>query len=400
MKQAYFRRRILFLLAALLAAITALAPAAAQAPPPAPAEAAQPAKLALPPDVSDSVTRLTTAIETAEKTIQHLAELEEELGGLRVDVETILADSTQTAETLRPELAAVRSQIEKLAPPPGKDGPAEAPALAAERARLTALAAGLDGAIKSTELTWVRARQLIEKITILRHSLFTKNLMERRPSPLLPELWRDLVNKSPAVGHRISYLAEDWLHWANIKRQQVGTLLAAVLILFVALKYAIARPTNRRRVRSEPPLPTFFERARSVAWVAPLRALPAIAAATLLYGGLDTLDLLFPPWAATAAAILGIVLIVLAFVAAAATYRAARDGKAGRAVGMALAVLDWPIDAALRKAPRLAEMRERLARREAIARYVAEGRRPTRFTGSPSEGESIERIRRYVGTTS
>ena len=41
-----------------------------------------------------------------------------------------------------------------------------------------------------------------------------------------------------------------------------------------------------------------------MAWVAPLRALPAIAAATLLYGGLDTLDLLFPPWAATAAAIL------------------------------------------------------------------------------------------------
>jgi small-conductance mechanosensitive channel len=133
MKQAYFRRQVSFLLAALLAAITAIAPAAAQAPPPAPAEAAQPAKPALPPDVSDSVTRLTTAIETAEKTIQHLAELEEELGGLRVDVETILADSTQTAETLRPELAAVRSQIEKLGPPPGKDGPPEAPALAAER---------------------------------------------------------------------------------------------------------------------------------------------------------------------------------------------------------------------------------------------------------------------------
>jgi small-conductance mechanosensitive channel len=364
MKQAYFRRRILFLLAALLAAIAAIAPAAAQAPPPAPAEAAQPAKPALPPDVSDSVTRLTTAIETAEKTIQHLAELEEELGGLRVDVETILADSTQTAETLRPELAAVRSQIEKLGPPPGKDGPPEAPALAAERARLTALAAGLDGAIKSTELTWVRARQLIEKITILRHSLFTKNLMERRPSPLLPELWRDLVNKSPAVGHRISYLAEDWLHWANIKRQQVGTLLAAALILFVALKYAIARLTDRRRVRSEPPLPSFFERARSVAWVAPLRALPAIAAATLLYGGLETLDLLFPPWAATATAILKAVVLysaVSALIFAVLAPRAPQwrlvwlaDGPTRRVAALLCAITAvYAIDAALTETSRV-----------------------------------------------
>src|SRR5438128_204418 len=275
MKQAYFRRQVSFLLAAFLAAITAIAPAAAQAPPAQPqpdAAQSQPAKPALPPDVADSITRLTSAIETAEKAIQHLAELEEELGGLRVDVETILADSTQTAETLRPELVAVKSQIEKLGPPPSKDGPPEAPGLATERARLMALAAGLDSAIKSTELTWVRARQLIEKITVLRHSLFTKNLMERRPSPLLPELWRDLVSKSPAVGHRISYLAEDWLHWANVKRQQVGLLLAAALILFVTLKYAIARLTDRRRVASEPPLPSFFDRARSVAWVAPLRA--------------------------------------------------------------------------------------------------------------------------------
>ena len=93
--------------------------------------------------------------------------------------------------------------------------PPEAPAIAAERARLTALAAALDGAIKSTELTWVRARQLIEKITVLRHSLFTKNLMERLPSPLLPGLWRDLMSDAPAVGHRISYLADDWLQWAE-----------------------------------------------------------------------------------------------------------------------------------------------------------------------------------------
>jgi uncharacterized membrane protein YhaH (DUF805 family) len=43
------------------------------------------------------------------------------------------------------------------------------------------------------------------------------------------------------------------------------------------------------------------------------------------------------PLLATAATIFGIVLLVLAFGGAAATYRAARDGRAGRAVVLALA---------------------------------------------------------------
>ena len=112
-------------------------------------------------------------------------------------------NSVDTAEKLRPQLAAVRSQIERLGPAPGKDAPPEAPAIAAERARLTALASELDGAIKSAELTWVRARQLIERITVLRHSLFTRNLLERLPSPLLPGVWRDFSNETPAVGRRL-----------------------------------------------------------------------------------------------------------------------------------------------------------------------------------------------------
>ena len=95
----------------------------------------------------------------------------------------------------------------------------------------------------------MRARQLIEKITVLRHSLFTKNLMERLPSPLLPgSLARRASSKSPAVGHRIGYLTEDWLHWASIKRHASWCCCsAAALVLFIVLKYVIARLTDRRQ---------------------------------------------------------------------------------------------------------------------------------------------------------
>jgi small-conductance mechanosensitive channel len=325
MKQQYVWRLFWCVLGALLLVAASLSPAAAQAPQPPPTQPAAPAPAApappeagraLPPQVQAAlpaelakVARLTSAIESAEKNIQRLAELEEELGQLRVDVESILSDSTDAAELLRPQLAAVKSQIEKLGPAPSKDGPPEAEAIAAERARLTAIASALDGAIRSTELTWVRARQLIEKITVLRHSLFTKNLMERLPSPLLPGLWRDLMSDSPGVGHRIAYLTEDWLQWAGAKRIPLMLLLLATILLFASLEYAIAKVTDRRRLRAEAPLPSFFERARSAAWVAPLRALPAIAAGVLLYGGLDALDLLFPPWGRAAGAVLKAVIL-------------------------------------------------------------------------------------------
>jgi glutathione S-transferase len=68
------------------------------------------------------------------------------------------------------------------------------------------------------------------------------------------------------------------------------------------------------------------------------------------------------------------------------------------AIDMARAVLGERLDAVLRGAPRLAEMRERLAQRDAIARYVGEGKRPARLTGNPNEAESLARIRRYVET--
>jgi glutathione S-transferase len=74
------------------------------------------------------------------------------------------------------------------------------------------------------------------------------------------------------------------------------------------------------------------------------------------------------------------------------------DFFVAEALDMTRAVIGERLDAALGRALRLAEMRERMARRDAIARYIGEGKRPTRLTGSPNEAESLARIRRYVET--
>ena len=274
----------------------------AQSPPP--VQPTPPPQAALPPEVAASLNKMAASLADAEKALQQLSGFEDELGGLRSKVEEVLDQTSETAESLRPQLEAVKSQIEKLGPAPAKDTPAEAPEVAAERARLAALASAYDGAIKSSEVTWVRARQLIERITVLRHSLFTKNLLERLPSPLLPEIWRDLVSSLPAVQQRFNAWTNDWSYWASRKSHELTLLLAAAFLLYLILKLLVSRWTNRRSVRAEPPPPTFFERAKSVTWVAPLRALPVVAASVLVYSGLDALGLLYNPWGRAAAGIL------------------------------------------------------------------------------------------------
>src|SRR5262245_60245130 len=112
------RRTVRSLLALVLvsAALLLAWPAGAQTHPAAPTDQQgqtaqqKPPQTGLPEEVKKPIARLTTAIETAEKALQQLSELEEELSRLRLEVEEILSESVATAEELRPQLAAVRSQ--------------------------------------------------------------------------------------------------------------------------------------------------------------------------------------------------------------------------------------------------------------------------------------------------
>jgi small-conductance mechanosensitive channel len=199
--------------------------------------------------------------------------------------------------------------------------------MAAERGRLAALAAALGGAIKTSELTWVRARQMIERITVMRHSLFTKNLMERMRSPLLPGVWRETVSDATSALHQFQGWSALWWQRAQEKGNALGLLLGSALLVYAVLRLLVSWWTNRCALRAEPPLPTFFERAISASWVAPLRALPAFAAALLLYVGLDALALIQNdnPWGRSAPAILKGIFIFAAVTALIAAVMAPRE---------------------------------------------------------------------------
>lgn len=282
----------------------------ATATPSAPAPAPAPV-VVLAPDVSDAIARLTSTIEGAEKSLSRMRDLDDDIGKLRNDVEIVIARSTEVADDLRPRLADLRGQIEKLGPPPAKDQSPEAAAITAERARLSSEAAALDGAIKTLEVTWVRARQTIDRITDLRLQIFTRSLMERRSSPLFPGLWMDVVKDTPQVSRLVGYIGGDWLNSAWKRGPEVLALLVAALFTYFGGRTLVWRWTghmNGARALS------FFERAAFASWVAPVRALPAIAAALMVYTGLDAMNLLYYPSARIAEAILRAVLM-FAFVA-------------------------------------------------------------------------------------
>ena len=261
-------------------------PAAAQATPAAPPAPAAPPTL----DVDGDLKRLVESIERADKEISSSKDNEHALGSLRGQVEGIMYESTQIAEKLRPRLAEVKGQIEKLGAPP-KDGAAEAGPVAAERSRLNALSAAIDGAIKTSELTWVRARQQIERITDMRHELFAQSLYQRRPSPLSIALWNDVRNDIPSVINTIRYISASWVEEAKPKSASVMLIVILSAALYLGLRWTFRMATSVRR-RHREKTPAFFERTTAATWYAPMRAIAPIFASLLLFVGLDSLDIL------------------------------------------------------------------------------------------------------------
>ena len=284
--------------------LPAVPPAAAPAVAP-----ATPAPVSLPPELINPVERLARSIATAEKSIQQLKEMEGDLQRLRTNVEEIIYESTATAEALRPQLAEIRSQIDKLGPPP-KDL-AESPTVATERARLNAMAAALDGAVKTTELAWVRAKQLIDRITVMRYQIFSRNLLERRTSPLLPSVWSEVHERLPTIVSRTKYYGGDWINAVSGKRTSVVGIIMGALGVGLLVWFGKGLFVGRRRAAFDG-IPTFFDRIISAAWIAPLRMLAPGFSVALFYAGMDHLGLFFSPWERVAEMVLQGTLIFIA----------------------------------------------------------------------------------------
>ena len=266
----------------------------------------------LPPEVNATITNVVGAMEGAEKSLTAIRGVDTDLGRLRDEIDGVISTTTQTADGLRPRLADTQNQLNRLGPAPEKDAPPEAPTAAAERLRLSSEASEISGAIKTLEITWWRARQAIDKITELRLELFVRSLTERMSSPLFPSLWTNIANAWPSVSWRVNYNLSDWTSAVQRQFGPFSLIIGGALAMYILLK-TLAHVLTRYRPHAAGFAPSFFERAASAAWIAPVRALPGIATALFTYFALDYIGLLYYPTAAPAgSALLQSVLIFTA----------------------------------------------------------------------------------------
>lgn len=307
----------------------AQAPATQEAQPPAAAAPAPPADAAdsadaaaeptsttgVPRRIVDQVKRLTAAVDVARQSVRRLRDSDADLARVRAELDQMTAELRESAETLRPLLATARQQVESLGPLPAKDAAPEAPTVAAERKRLNEVVANLDGTLKTIDLTEVRVRTLAERITVLRQSLFTRNLFERTESPLLPYHWGRAGRDLPAALGFGSYLATDWYGTASPSLPALAAILLAAIVAWIGLGIVVRRV--ERAADSPPPGGrSFIQRAQKIAWLAPARMLPSAVGLLIIVGGLYALGLEKGPWgqilsSAIFAALLAIVVSTL-----------------------------------------------------------------------------------------
>ncbi len=275
------------------------------APAPAPAQAPQPAEPApqvpaetmptgVPAPIADQIARIAAAVDVARQSVERVSDSDADLARVRADVDKMTAELATITETLRPLLAAARRQVESLGPVPSKTAAPEAPAVAAERTRLNAVVANIDGALRTVDLTGVRIRELIQTITDARQSLFTRNLFERSPSPLVPHHWRRASRDIPATHEFGKYVLLDWFRIAQVWTSQLVLLLLAALAAWIGLGLLV-RWIERINDTPPPDGRTFIQRAQKIAWIAPARGIPVVLALAILYLGLQYLDLMIGP---------------------------------------------------------------------------------------------------------
>jgi small-conductance mechanosensitive channel len=266
----------------------------------------------VPDDPTPSLERLTSRMDTVEKSAERLKDRDQELAGLRTEIESILYDARTLGESLRPRLSSVQSIIQKLGPAPEKDKAAEAPNIAAERARLESQASVYDAAIKGSELVGIRARQLVTRVQEMRYAIFTRNLLRQLVSPLKPALWHELIDDTPSVVRQLRLLSYSWWEDSRDKVWSLLALLIATPLFNLLLKRFRARLLAKDPTTAVTAPPSFLRRVGALLRNWPLRAMPLTATAVLLFAGLHSIDVLPTPADRIAIAILkGVLLFAL-----------------------------------------------------------------------------------------
>lgn len=303
----------------LLALSWALAatPVLAQSGTPSPEAERLPSSIYIPPPdmvpLFEAVAAVSTVIDATEQAVGRMKDQDADLVRMRAHTEEVLAKASETAEALQPRLDAVRSQIAQLGVEPLEGAAPEAEQVTTERARLKVAETRINGALRTVELTRLRANQLLTRIHGLRRDIFANQLLGRTPHhPLAPETLSYLWNESPGALQQLGNIASVWGREAGERWPALLALGVLVMGLFLALREIVNGWGWEQKTIPGSGRLALFQRAALALATLLSRLTPPLAAVALLFAGLQGLGFLYLHLAPLGVAALMAVVVFLA----------------------------------------------------------------------------------------
>lgn len=247
-----------------------------------------------PKKLSTAVQKQSAEIERLAKNLARVRKNDAELEVLRPQIEAILAAAETSEKEIKPLLDTIERQIKTISKTPKDAETLETPQIAAERSRLKDVQRRLGGALKQSELTRLRGKQLIARIQSLRLENLGRDLRERQlPPPTSGAHWQKLLKELPRLGLQIATVTDNWWSIAGPRIHWLFLIVIGGSFLWWALRSVV-----NSRIRSwvqdaidEGP-PAYLKRVRMAVATLPLLVAPGLLTMGACYLALTATGLL------------------------------------------------------------------------------------------------------------
>ncbi|MGI9423323.1 MAG: DUF3772 domain-containing protein [Hyphomicrobiaceae bacterium] len=239
-----------------------------------------------PRSLATAVARQAEQLERLRKAVERLQRSDDGLERQRVQLERLVSEASETQLALGPYKAAILRQIAELGDP-AKESTDEPLPIRVERDRLTTISRDIAAAERTSGLTIVRARQLIERIQTLRLRNFSEDILKRSESPISTALWTRVISALPRVGTQLDTIADNWLATGRQNFTSFLVLLLIACLAGIVLTVLRRRLTRPHLVEPKEPRPGFIRRVVTASWLAPMTFMPGAATVLILFIGAD-----------------------------------------------------------------------------------------------------------------
>jgi small-conductance mechanosensitive channel len=244
-------------------------------------------------DIATPVTAWNEQLADIEARLQEEPTTRSEIDTARTDLEALRKQIQTYIAEQRPLLPQLEARLSSLGEPPAEANTPELKAVADQRTELQNTIAALRGALQASDEAIVRIEGLTRQAGALRRDLFEKQLLERSPSPVSPELWRYIGQDATIAWNRL-YLFQSHLWDTLISAPAFIYILLAAIALAAAITFLVNRHIEVLRQWTAEEPPSDLHRLQTAGRVILLRLLPAAAACIFFYGGIYQAGLMTP----------------------------------------------------------------------------------------------------------